>query len=127
MSFGTVVNCMDGRVQTQVNRYLRDLWGVEWVDTITEPGPDRILGEGEPRHLLGSILDRVAISVEKHGSRHIALVAHHDCAGNPCDPATHLELVHRGLRLLEHHFPGTTVLGLWVGPDWTVQEIPPAG
>ncbi len=127
MSFGTVINCMDGRVQNQVNAWLRDRWVVDFVDTITEPGPDKILGEGEPRTLLNSILDRVAISVHKHGSRHIALVAHHDCAGNPCDRETHLALVHAGLRLLAHHFPEASVLGLWVGPEWTVEEIPPEG
>ncbi len=127
MSFGTVINCMDGRVQNPVNAHLRELWGVEHVDTITEPGPDGILGRGRPRALLNSILDRVALSVERHGSRHIALVAHHDCAGNPCDRETHLELLQEGLRLLAHHFPGASVLGLWVGPAWTVEEVSPAG
>ena len=125
MRFGTVVNCMDGRVQLPVNAWLRERWGVDFVDTVTEAGPDGILGGAGPEELLDSILDRVAISVHKHGSRHLALVAHHDCAGNPCDRETHLELVRKGLHLLERRFPEAEVVGLWVGHAWTVEEIPP--
>jgi len=123
MSFGTVINCMDGRVQLQVNEYLRDLWGVDHVDTITEPGPDGILGDRRPEILVGSILDRVAISIEKHGSRNVALVAHADCAGNPGDRACHMAQVARALHLLGERFPDAAVIGLWVGPDWTVERV----
>ncbi len=122
-SFGTVVTCMDGRIQLCVNRYLVERWGVEFIDTVTEAGPDRIVAEGIPRKSMDSILERVTISVERHGSRHIAVVGHDDCAGNPCNEATHRLLIRNGLQRLAARFPGTTVIGLWVGIDGSISEV----
>ena len=45
MSFCTAINCMDGRTQLPVIEFLKDKFGVEFVDTITEPGPVRILAD----------------------------------------------------------------------------------
>ena len=83
MSFCTVINCMDGRTQIPVNNYMIGLLDVDYVDTITEPGPVKILSELQDSDLARSILSRVDISTNKHGSKCIALIAHHDCAGNP--------------------------------------------
>ena len=74
MSFYTAINCMDGRVQQPVLDYLRERFGVDHVDMITEPGPNRILAEGEPAHLVESIVSRLRISVEQHGSVGVAIV-----------------------------------------------------
>jgi len=82
-SFCTVVNCMDGRVQLPVIRYLQRRFNVNHVDTITEPGPNLILANQDDKAGVQSILRRVQISVKKHESVGIALVGHHDCAGNP--------------------------------------------
>lgn len=43
MSFCTVINCIDGRVQMPVNQYMQQRFKVKYVDTITEPGPNLIL------------------------------------------------------------------------------------
>jgi hypothetical protein len=43
MAFCTAVTCMDGRVQLPVNAYLRERFGADFVDTITEPGPNAVL------------------------------------------------------------------------------------
>ena len=83
MSFGTAINCMDGRTQLPVNVYLKQQLEVEYIDTVTEPGPVRILAEEPESALAASILNRVRISTGKHGSQCVAIVAHHDCAGNP--------------------------------------------
>ncbi|HOP76783.1 MAG TPA: hypothetical protein PLD05_04790 [Thermogutta sp.] len=40
MSFATVVNCMDGRTQGPVISYLKERFGVDYVDNSTEAGPD---------------------------------------------------------------------------------------
>ena len=42
MSFCTVVNCMDGRVQLPVIRYLQERFEVPYVDSITEVGPSGV-------------------------------------------------------------------------------------
>ena len=80
--FCTAINCMDGRVQLPVIKYLQKRVNAEHVDMITEPGPALILAARDKPKLVESILDRLRISVEKHGSKAVAIVAHHDCAGN---------------------------------------------
>jgi hypothetical protein len=53
--FITVINCMDGRVQLPVNNWLRKRFNANFVDTITEPGPNRILATNRPKFLVDSI------------------------------------------------------------------------
>ena len=83
MRFCTAINCMDGRVQIPVIQYLKDRFDADYVDAVTEPGPNRILAEDADTRIRQSIDRRVGISVEGHGSVGIAVVGHHDCAGNP--------------------------------------------
>jgi len=40
MIFCTAVNCMDGRVQLPVINYLKERFSANYVDMITEPGPN---------------------------------------------------------------------------------------
>ncbi|MCK4916316.1 MAG: hypothetical protein KAS89_09095, partial [Candidatus Eisenbacteria sp.] len=80
MSFCTVVNCMDGRVQLPVIRYLQNRFKVLYVDSVTEAGPVRSLAKPADETVSQSILRRVAVS-RKHGSKVVAVVAHDDCAG----------------------------------------------
>ena len=122
MSFCTVVNCMDGRVQLPVIRYLKKQFGALYVDTVTEPGPSRVLAEGDDRGAVESILRRVRISLEKHGSRQIAVVAHEDCAGNPTDKRTQVQHLRAAAGFLRDAFPGTAVRALWVNLDGDIQE-----
>lgn len=125
MSFCTVINCMDGRVQVPVNNYLRHRFGVKYVDTITEAGPNRIVARGADNNdgLLESIIARAGISVEHHGSVGVALVGHHDCAGNPASKAGQLEDIELGIKYLTERFEGIPVVGLWVDETWVVSEV----
>ncbi len=123
MAFCTAINCMDGRVQLPVIEYLKERFGVEYVDSITEPGPNLILAGRENPELLESILARLEISVEKHGSRGIAVVGHHDCAGNPASPGEQLLHLREAVEFLRGRYPGMEIIGLWVGGDWVVHEI----
>lgn len=88
-SFATAINCIDGRTQIPVIDYIRKKYKVDYVDMITEPGPIRVLAENTDKPTIESIKRRVGISTEKHGSVHIVIVGHHDCAGNPVEKATH--------------------------------------
>ncbi|MCK5113642.1 MAG: hypothetical protein KAR11_02635 [Phycisphaerae bacterium] len=125
MSFCTVINCMDGRVQLPVINYLRERFGVEYVDSITEPGPNRIVGQQSDTPLLESILNRVTISVEKHNSVGLAIVAHYDCAGNPVDKPQQLDDLEQAVTFLRERFVKIPVVGLWVDETWTVSEVFP--
>ncbi len=123
MSFCTVVNCMDGRVQLPVLTFLKERFNVQFVDNVTEPGPVLILAERKNSSLLKSILKRIQISVERHGSNGIAVVAHHDCAGNPRSKQIQLDQLKEAISFLKTHFKDIEIVGLWVNAKWQVEEI----
>ena len=45
MKFATAINCMDGRTQIPVIEWLKKEYGVDYVNMINEPGPNKILAE----------------------------------------------------------------------------------
>ena len=119
--FATVINCMDGRVQIPVNDWIRKEYGVDCVDTITEPGPNRILAEkGEATE---SIKIRVLISVNKHGSKHIAIAGHHDCAGNPVKRELQMKHISEAINVVKSWGLNISVIGLWVDENWNVNRL----
>ena len=122
MSFCTVVNCMDGRVQLPVIRYLMDRFGVRYVDSVTEPGPVKDLSAYPGGASSESVLRRVGVSHERHGSRLVAVVAHADCAGNPVGEKEQRAQLSASLDLIGRRFPDVSLLGLWLDEQWVVQE-----
>ncbi len=121
--FATVINCMDGRTQLPIINYIKTKFNVDYVDNITEPGPVKVIAEQSNDFQLHSIQHRVMISQEKHGSKHLALVAHYDCTGNHVDKNTQIEQLRKSLESIRlWGFKGTTV-GLWVNESWQVEEV----
>ena len=123
MSFCTAINCMDGRVQLPVIEYLKNRYNADYVDMITEPGPIAILAEKTNTEITDSIMYRTDISVDIHGSKSIAIVAHYDCTGNPVDKAQQLIQLEYSVELIRQKFPDIQILGLWVDKHWVVNEI----
>lgn len=123
VSFCTAINCMDGRVQLPVIRYLQDCLDVLYVDVISEAGPVRVLSDPAPSETKTSILRRVTISAEAHGSKVIAVVAHADCAGHPVGEEQQQRDLAHAVENVATEYPGSTVLGLWVGSEWSVVEV----
>lgn len=123
MSFCTAINCMDGRVQLPVINYLRQRFNAEHVDSITEPGPNLILGKQTDKALVQSILARVNISVEKHSSVGIAIAGHYDCAGNPATEEEQLQHLIAAVKFLRVQYREIPIIGLWVDENWKVNEI----
>lgn len=108
---------MDGRAQVPVIDWVKRNYGIDFVDMITEPGPDRLFGGNSAD--LDSIRRRVTISVNAHGSRHLVVAAHHDCAGNPVSTAEHEVQLRRALeQMLSWRLPLQEVAALWIGADW---------
>ncbi len=120
--FVTAINCMDGRVQEPVLRWMTRRLAADYVDTITEPGPDGQLAAGNAPEI-PSIRKRVLISTEKHGSTTVAIVGHHDCAGNPVPDETHLEHIRAAVHELSTWNLQVRILGLWVNSKWVVEVI----
>ncbi|WP_279401807.1 carbonic anhydrase [Piscibacillus salipiscarius] len=81
-TFVTAINCMDGRVQEPVIKWMKSKYEVDYVDMITEAGPNKYLLDGNEDQV-NSLKSKVDISYSKHGSKVLAMVGHHDCAGNP--------------------------------------------
>ena len=121
--FATAINCMDGRVQIPVINWLKRHYGVDYVDMITEPGPERVLAEGKDLGRIESIRMRLEISVTRHCSEIVAVVGHHDCAGNPTDKDTQLRQLSDSGRNVASWNCGVRVVGLWVDDRWEVQEV----
>ena len=122
MSFCTVINCLDGRVQLPVFEYLKNEFEADYVDTITEAGPVAILVERQNTGLADSILQRVDISVNKHKSVGIAVAAHYDCAGNPVSEQKQKQQLDLAVQFLTQKYPDLCIIGLWVDSDWQVQK-----
>lgn len=127
MSFCTVINCMDGRVQLPVIQYLQQRFGVAYVDAVTAAGPNVELAERPDARVARALLRRLDISVERHGSVGVAVVGHHDCAGNPTPREVQEDHLRRAVALVREHAGDLPVIGLWVDEQWRVHEVVPAG
>ena len=123
MRFCTAINCMDGRVQVPVIKYLRDRFGVDYVDVVSEAGPNRILAEGSNIPAVESIERRLRISLEHHQSVGIAVVGHHDCAGNPSSAVEQKHQTAAAILYVRRRFRGVPVIGLWVDENLEVSEL----
>ena len=113
-----------GRVQEAVNQWLKNKYQVDYVDVISEPGPDGILARNADQAIIANIKKRIDISLGKHGSKVIALVAHDDCAGNPVSEAEHRKDLLAGRETLKKMGLNAEIILLYVSDDWrTVKEI----
>ena len=122
-SFCTAVTCMDGRIQLPGIRFLQAFYQVEYVDSITEAGPIRLLAEQNEPILIRSILNRINTSVKVHNSKGIGIFGHHDCAGNPVPREKQLKQIHASVIFLNNHYPKIEVVGLWIDENWQVKQI----
>lgn len=119
--FAAALTCIDGRTVEPVLSWVRRSARVEHVDLITEPGLDGVLATGGED--VSSLLARVRVSCRAHGSRVLAVVGHHDCAGHPADEATHRRDISRGVVRVQRALPEMEVVGLWVGEDGSVERV----
>lgn len=121
--FGTAINCMDGRAQLPVISWLKSKYELDFIDMITEPGPDKILTQGSPTQI-ESIKSRVLISVNAHGSQTILVAAHHDCAGNPVSREEHIKQVKDCIKILQSwKLPVKNIMGAWINDNWILEII----
>lgn len=121
--FGTAINCIDGRTHQAVIDFMKQNQGVDGVDIITFPGADGIFSSEERYAEMALAKKAVSISVEKHGSVVMAVVGHHDCAGNPGDREHHYAHLRKAmLEVALWNFP-VKVVGLYVNDKWEIEEV----
>ena len=121
--FCTVINCMDGRIQLPVINYLKRRFNVEYVDSITEAGPNLILTERKETDLINSIFRRLQASINNHNSVGIAIVGHYDCAGNPAPKEKQIQHIHNSIQLIRQKTKDREVIGLWLDNSFKITEI----
>jgi len=121
--FGTAINCMDGRVQFPVTNWMKEQFHLDYVDMITEPGPDKVLTLGNGQ-IVESIKTRAQISANAHSSKIVVIVGHDDCAGNPVSKEQHLLHIKTAMQNVRSWgLPFTQIIGIWVNKDWNVEVI----
>ncbi len=123
MRFCTAITCMDGRVQLPVITYLQKRFDAQYVDSITEAGPNLILSEQKRAGSIQAILERLKISVENHDSAGIAIVGHHDCAGNPAGQNDQIAHIQKAIEFLRQHHADLEIVGLWIDRNWEIHEV----
>ena len=122
--FATAINCMDGRVQKPVEDYMEKNFHVDYIDMVTEPGPNKILSEGKDANIIEYLKKKVGISVEKHNSDIIAIVAHHDCAGNPESEDAQKEQLRKAVKVIASWgFPVKKIVALWLDENFKVSSV----
>lgn len=112
---------MDGRPQRKVADYLSTTLGVRHLDTITTAGLVKHLAEDTGQTEV--LLENVGISIKAHGSNKIAVVAHHDCAGNPTSDRVQKQQVAAAVSRLTGIHPHAEVIGVWLNEQWIVERI----
>ena len=122
MSYYTAINCMDGRIQESVASYIKLKKNVLFVDMITSVGPVRILANKKTENL-EPIISCIDISLRKHKSKGIAVIAHYDCAGNPISDEEQKQLLQKAVTFLRNRYINFSVCGLWVDKNWKVVKI----
>ena len=122
--FCTAINCMDGRVQLPVISFLKAKFGVDFVDVISVPGPNKILSEGLDIQTIERLKNCVGISVKKHGSMVVAVSAHEDCAGNPVGKQVQLKELLCSVKVVKSWNFDVKLVALWVDNNWETTEIP---
>lgn len=119
-TFATAVSCIDGRVQEPLLEWVRLHFGVAYVDVVTEPGADRVMAEGDDA-AYASVLHKVDVSHQSHGSRVLVLAGHHDCAANPGSPEQHERQLEAAVARLAGDRPDMTIFGVFVDSSWQVR------
>ena len=130
-TFATAINCMDGRSIRAVMQWFEKELGIQYVDMPTDAGAVKncdCFTEEDLEKMRFRVRD---VSVGMHKSRHVAIVAHEHCAGNPVEKAQQVLQVQKYIDIVRGWFDDQSeieVFGMWVEPDangkWFAERIP---
>ena len=119
--FVTVINCIDGRVQKPVTEFAIRKFRVDYVDLITEPGPDKVLSENKALDIIESVKRRTLISIGKHKTKIVIIAGHHDCAANPVEKEEHYRQIEKAVQSIKGWNSEVDVYGVWIDEKWEVK------
>lgn len=121
-TFGTALNCIDGRTQIPIIKWMKVNFDIDYVDLITEPGMDKVLSQGQ-WYETERLKEKVKISIKAHNSKVLAVVGHYDCAANPVSDCKHFRDIVASTYLVKSWGLPVTVVGLWVDEYWRVNVL----
>jgi len=121
-TFATVVNCIDGRAQGPVSDWIKIHCQASFVDTITTPGPDKLLSSG-PHSKVDHVREAVEVSVNAHKSGAVVVAGHYDCAANKVSDDEHKEQIRAAAAVVRSWELPVRVAGLWVNDWWQVEVV----
>lgn len=121
--FVTAVNCIDGRTQAPVSKFLKTRFKAHYVDMITCPDPAKVLSSCQPDPLIQYLQYSAMISIAKHGSESIAIVAHYDCAEDGLPESAQKLHVQKAMHRIREWKMPASIIGLWIDRNWDVEEI----
>lgn len=119
-TFATSISCMDGRIQTPISEWIKENFPVDFVDTITEPGVDKVLVENPNNE---SIKNKVSISINAHKSKLVVVSGHYECAANPVSDEEHISQIKKDVEAISSWNLGVEVVGVWVDSSWKVNRL----
>lgn len=129
-TYGTGLNCMDGAVQGAVRKIIKKRYNVKYVDKITQPGIVKVLADNSNSARIELIKEMLWISVINHGSRVVAIAAHHGCLGNPVEKTQQLKDLVRAkitikqiIKDLDLDILDIEIILLWVNEYYMPEEI----
>ena len=122
MIFATSINCIDGRIQLPVSNWIKQKYSVDYVDVITHPGSDKIIGEKNIEGI-SEIKTKTLVSINAHNSKLVVISGHHDCAGNPVSKEMHLIQIKKSINIIKSWNCPVTVIGVWINDQWEIEEI----
>jgi hypothetical protein len=120
--FGTLINCIDGRSLIPVVTWLKEKYDLDYIDTVTEPGVDKIMSNKDDEKTT-QIKKKALISKRAHSSSLIAIAGHHDCAGNPVSKEEHIEQIKKSVETIKSWNYQSKIVGIWVNEHWQVEHI----
>lgn len=121
-TFATAINCIDGRAQKPVEEWLKSHYHADFVDMITEPGPDLAFCTGVAV-AIEELKHKVEISVNAHHSHVVAAACHYDCAGNPVSANEHKKEIERASNIIKSWKLPVEVVALWINRKWEVERV----
>lgn len=122
---------MDGRCQEKTVVFAKELFGADNIDTITEPGIDGLLAEGDygaaSAELRESLKEwvkaKAAISANGHGSKAIVITGHMECAGNPVSYDEHVANLKNAAEVVKSWELFDDIRIAAFGDDWELKEV----
>ncbi len=127
--FGTMLNCMDGRTQEPVAKWMKEQFALDVVDAPNPAGPTNMIVKGDAA-IVEHYKAETLISINGHNSRNVAIVAHQGCAKNPISDEEQLAELKESVEILATKWGlpvGVRITGLWVTKntdlDWEIHHI----